>query len=79
VKHQFLLFYQIFTFYQNCGEPCCNEHKIVTVVCSYCKESPNTLLLTLHAVAVLTYTESLHVFIIELWFVKLLPRFRGSR
>jgi len=50
-------FYQFLVFvYQNCGEPCCNEHKNVTVLFSYCTESPNTLLLIFHAV--LTYTGS---------------------
>jgi len=81
VVSQFLFFTKFLSvfsvFYQNCGEPRCNEHKKLSqYLCSHRIESPNTLLLTWHAV--LTYMESLHVFVFELSLMKLLVTFRKS-
>jgi len=54
-------FYQFLVFFtKNAGNQCCNEHKIVTVLRLHFTESPNILLLTLHAVFI--YIGSLKCF-----------------
>jgi len=46
VKNQFLFFYQnaYLFFLPKLWETCCNEHKIIAVLCANCIEQPNTLL-----------------------------------